>query len=34
MWNDIVAAMSGQIPSWEIIKARNAALQAKIGAER
>ncbi len=34
VWNDIVAAMSGQIPSWEIILARNKALQAKIDAEK
>lgn len=33
VWNDIVAAMSGQIPSWEIIMARNKALQAKIDLE-
>jgi hypothetical protein len=32
VWNDIVVAMSGQIPSWEIIMARNKALQARIDA--
>jgi hypothetical protein len=34
VWNDIVVAMSGQIPSWEIIMARNKALQAKIDLEK
>lgn len=34
VWNDVVAAMSGQIPSWEIIMARNKALQSKIDGER
>jgi hypothetical protein len=34
VWNDIVAAMSGHIPSWEIIMARNKALQMKIDAEK
>jgi hypothetical protein len=34
VWNDIVAAMAGHIPSWEIILARNKALQAKIDAEK
>jgi len=34
IWNDVVAAMSGQIPSWEIIMARNKALQAKIDGEK
>lgn len=33
-WNDIVAAMSGQIPTWDAIKATNAAVQAKIDAEK
>jgi hypothetical protein len=33
-WNDIVAAMSGQIPAWDAIKARNMALQAKIDGEK
>lgn len=33
-WNDIVAAMSGQIPTWEVIKARNGILQMKIDAEK
>lgn len=34
VWNDVVAAMSGQIPTWEIILARNKALQMKIEAEK
>jgi len=31
-WNDIVVAMSGQIPTWDSIIARNMAFQAKIDA--
>ena len=32
-WNDIIAAMSGVIPTWDIIMARNLALQEKINME-
>lgn len=34
VWQDIVAAMSGQIPTWDAIKARNLVFQTKIDAEK
>jgi hypothetical protein len=34
VWNDVVAVTSGNIPSWEMIKARNQVFQGIIDAEK